>query len=268
MDSRELARLMRLDIVEVAHSDHSTHVGGSLSVADILAVLYADVMAHDPEHPDALNRDRLVMSKGHSSTALYSCLAHSGYITRDEALSQYEDGTRISGHVSHKVPGIEVSTGALGHGLPIACGMAYAAKLDGRKHRVFCILGDGELQEGTSWEASMCAERHGLANLTVIVDNNTIQSDASIDEVLGMRDVAGLLSPFGYELREVDGHVHDALRNALRPAETGAPVCVVAHTVKGKGASFAEGRQAFHSAKLNDAQYAQAIRELEACDEG
>lgn len=268
MDSVELARRMRLDIVEVAHSDHSTHVGGSLSVTDILAVMYADVMVHDPADPGMPERDRLVMSKGHSSTALYSCLAHAGYITREEALTQYADGSRISGHVSHKVPGIEVSTGALGHGLPIACGMAYAAKLDGRAHRVFCILGDGELQEGTTWEASLFAVHHGLSNLTVIVDSNRIQSDAPIDEVLGMRDVTALLAPFGYELREVDGHDHTALREALAPATGTAPVCVIAHTVKGKGVSFAEDTAAFHSAKLDDAHYEQAVRELGGTSDG
>lgn len=262
MDSVELARLMRLDCVEVAHSDHSTHVGGCLSVADILAVLYTSVLRHDPQNPSWEGRDRVIMGKGHSSTALYSCLAYLGYFPHDEVLTQYEDGSRISGHVSHKVPGIEVSTGALGHGLPIACGMALAAKMDGKDHRVVCILGDGEVQEGTTWEAALFATHHGLSNLTVIVDNNRIQSDGTLEGVLGMTDVPALFAPFGFELREVDGHDHEALREALRPATGTAPLLVVAHTVKGKGLSFAENQVAFHSTRLNDAQYEQALVEL------
>lgn len=262
MDSVELARLARLDCVEVAHSDHSTHVGGCLSVADILAVLYTDVLRHDPANPSWPERDRLVLGKGHSSTALYSCLGYLGYFPHEEVLTQYEDGSRISGHVSHKVPGIEVSTGALGHGLPIACGMALAAKMDGRDHRVVCILGDGEVQEGTTWEASLFAVHHELSNLTVIVDNNRIQSDGTLEGVLGMTDLPKLFEPFGYELREVDGHDHAALREALRPATGTAPVLVIAHTVKGKGLSFAEDNVAFHSTRLNDEQYERALEEL------
>lgn len=262
MDSVELARLMRLDCVEVAHSDHSTHVGGCMSVSDILAVLYADVMRHDPENPSWDARDRLILGKGHSSTALYSCLAYQGYFPHDEVLTQYEDGSRISGHVSHKVPGIEVSTGSLGHGLPMACGMALAAKMDGKDHRVFCVLGDGEVQEGSTWEASLFAVQHELSNLTVVIDNNRLQSDGTLSDVLGMSDVPKLFAPFGYELREVDGHDHAALREALRPATGEAPVLVVAHTVKGKGLSFAENNVAFHSTRLTDEMFEQALVEL------
>lgn len=263
MNSQQLAYNIKRDCLDMAHS-RKIHIGGCLSMSDILAVLYSDILKYDVNQPMMDDRDRLIISKGHSSTALYSVLTQLGFITREEYMTQYENGSHISGHVSHKVPGIEVSTGSLGHGFSIACGMALAAKKDNKNHHIYVILGDGEAQEGTIWEASLFAIHNKLDNLTVIIDHNKVQSEKSVKDTLGIDNFAVYLKNFGFNLSEVDGHNHEELKKAFDTHVDGKPKCIVAHTVKGKGVSFMEYNPKYHTNSINDEQYNQAIKELEA----
>lgn len=264
-DSRELATAIREDCITTAHGRYAVHLGGSLSMSDILAVLYAGVLRYDATHPDDPNRDRLVVSKGHCSTAVYAALAEVGFIQRSELPTQYHDGSRLSGHVSHHVEGVDVSTGSLGHGLPIACGMAHANKLNGSPIHTYVIVGDGELQEGTTWEAGMFASAHHLNNLTLIIDFNGLQSLSPTEEIVGNIRAAEHFRLLNWDVIEVDGHDHDLLRETFaRPTTGNRPKCVVAHTSKGKGVSFMEGVGKFHSTTISDDQFDAAMSELEA----
>jgi transketolase len=265
-NSKQMAARIRKYCVEIAHGPNAVHIGGSLSMTDILAVLFSDVLKHDPKNPKWEQRDRLIISKGHSCTAYYSALACAGYISEEELMTQYQNGSLISGHVSHHVNGVEISTGSLGHGLPIASGMALAAKNNGKDHRVYVIMGDGECEEGTTWEAALFAARYGLGNLTAIVDANTLQSADTTLNVLGLgRDnIARLFENAGWHVIKVDGHDHDELKKALSTSfNDNRPICVVALTTKGKGVSFMENNPMYHSNKLPDQLYEQALKELE-----
>jgi len=262
MDTKDFATRIRKLCVTVAHGSHNVHIGGSLSEADILAVLYNDVLNVNCDDPYKEDRDRLVLSKGHSCSGLYAALAVKGFIAEEEMLTQYQDGSRISGHISHHVPGIEISTGSLGHGMPIATGMAYAAKMDHKKHRVFTIVGDGECEEGSIYEAVNFAGKRHLNNLTCIVDLNKIQSGTRTDEFINREQIISMFKNAGWKLAECDGHDTEALKSVLLQNDTEQPFCVIAETVKGKGVSFMENNPAYHSNKLNDEQYRQAMEEL------
>ncbi|MBI5630395.1 MAG: transketolase [Elusimicrobia bacterium] len=261
----ELARFIRLTSVKMTHFASSAHVGGSLSMADLLAALYGGVLKVDPAKPKWKSRDRFILSKGHACAGLYAALARKGFFPVEWLETFYRNGGRLHGHSTHGVPGIEVSTGSLGHGLPIACGMALAAKRDRAKHRVFCLLSDGECDEGSTWEAALFAGHHGLDNLVAIVDYNKIQSLGRTKEVLDLDPFAKKWEGFRWAVREIDGHdlglIDETLRKA--PFEPGRPSCVVAHTVKGKGVSFMEDKLLWHYRNASAQEYNAAVVELE-----
>lgn len=247
--SRLLARAIREDAILMTSRAGSAHVGSCLSVADILAVLYSSVLSTNPADPADPTRDRLIFSKGHAGAALYAALAHSGYFPPEDLLAHCADGSRLSGHVSHVgVPGVDFSTGSLGHGLPVAAGMAKAAGRLAQPFRVFAVLSDGELDEGSVWEAAMFAAHHQLSSLCAIVDYNKIQSLTSTHATLDLEPLAEKWAAFGWTVHEVDGHDHSALEAALvAPKEhPGPPVCVIAHTTKGKGVPFMEDSVLWH----------------------
>ncbi len=243
----------------------ASHLGGSLSAADILAVLYWDVLHTNPANPAWHDRDRFILSKGHCCTSLYAALARRGFFALDELLTYGQDDTRLMAHASVTVPGVEFSTGSLGHGLPFAAGRALAAKRRNLAWRTFVLLSDGELDEGSNWEAFLFAPHHHLDNLVAIIDYNKIQSLGMVAEVLDLEPLAEKLRAFRWAVREVNGHDHDALRDALgtAPWETGRPSCVIAHTVKGKGVPFMENTLAWHYTSPDSEQLAAALRALD-----
>ncbi|MBZ5558480.1 MAG: transketolase [Acidobacteriia bacterium] len=265
-DFKELARHVRLTAVRMTHAAPSAHVGGSLSMADLLAVLYAGILRVDAANPMWEERDRFILSKGHACAGLYAVLSKRGFFPETWLESFYKDGGKLFGHATHTgVPGIEVSTGSLGHGLSIACGMALAARIDGRKHRVYCMLSDGECDEGSTWEAALFAGHHGLDNLVVIVDYNRIQSLGHTKDVLDLDPLAQKWRSFRWAAREVDGHDVRLIDETLQevPFEVGRPSCVIAHTVKGKGVSFMEDKLLWHYRNPSIEEYAAAVAELE-----
>jgi transketolase len=265
-DTVELARRIRRHAVEMTHLGKSSHVGSILSMADIIAVLYGQVMRVDPANPHWVGRDRFILSKGHAGAGVYAVLAECGFFPLEKLRTHYQDGSDLSGHVSHKgIPGVEFSTGSLGHGLPVANGMAKAAQLDGANHRVFVVLSDGECDEGSNWEAVLFAAHHNLSNLVVIVDFNKIQSLAPVAETLALEPFADKWFSFGWDVLEVDGHDHKALSSALSGRSDGErrPLCVLAHTTKGKGVSFMENSVLWHYRTPQGDEYAAACRELD-----
>ncbi len=263
---RELARRIRRHVLRMTHAAGAAHVGTSLSMAELLAVLYGGVLRIDPARPAWPDRDRFLLSKGHGSAGLYACLAERGFFPTAWLDSFCRDGSPLVGHVTHTgVPGVEVSTGALGHGLSIACGMAWSAQREGRAFRVFALLSDGECDEGAVWEAALFAGHQGLDNLVAIVDYNKIQSLGAVAEVLRLEPLGAKWTAFGFATREIDGHDPAAIGEALGavPFERGRPSCVVAHTVKGKGVSFMEGQLRWHYRSPDAGELARALDELE-----
>jgi transketolase len=266
------AARMRKDIVEMIAEAGSGHPGGSLSAADVVATLYfGDVMKHDPAIPDWPERDRFILSKGHAAPVLYAALAEAGYFGRDHLLTLRKLGSMLQGHPdSKKTPGVEVSTGSLGQGLSVASGLA--AGLRGGEHpepahddrTVFCLLGDGEIQEGQVWEAAMFAAHEKLANLVAIVDHNGLQIDGACSEVMCLGTVSAKFAAFDWHVTEVDGHDVEAVYAALMAAKayTGGPAMIVAHTIKGKGVSFMEGDAGWHGKAPSPEQVAAALVEL------
>jgi len=241
----------------------SSHVGAILSMADIVAVLYGSVMNIDPADPRKADRDRFLLSKGHAGAGVYAALAEVGFFPVENLRTHYQDGSKLSGHVSHKgIPGVEFSTGSLGHGLPVGTGMAYSAKLRGAGHRVFVLLGDGECDEGSNWESILFAAHHQLDNLVAIVDFNKIQSLASVSETLALEPFADKWRSFGWHVEEVDGHDHAKLRERLETSAPGKPTCVLAHTTKGKGVSFMEDSVLWHYRSPQGEELAAALQEL------
>lgn len=249
----------------MVHRANASHVGTCFSMSDLLAVLYADVLRLDPERPGWADRDRLILSKGHGCAALYAVLAERGFFPASWLDEYCRDGARLAGHASHHgVPGVEVSTGSLGHGLSLGCGMALAAARSGAPYRTFVILSDGECDEGSTWEAALFAPHHRLDNLVAVVDYNKMQSLGSVEEVLDLEPLGDKWSSFRWSVREIDGHDHDEIRHAFSsvPFEPGRPSAVVAHTVKGKGVSFMEGELAWHYKAPDEEQLAVALAEL------
>lgn len=271
---RELAQLMRCDIVRMLAEAGSGHPGGSLSAADIVATLYGAVMRHDPSRPRMPERDRFVLSKGHAAPVLYAALAEEGYFGREHLGTLRKLGSMLQGHPdSKKTPGVEVSTGSLGQGLAISNGIALGLRLDGMTEpTVYCLLGDGELQEGEVWEAAMFAPHHGLTNVVAIVDNNGLQIDGACSEVMCLGEIGRKFESFGWDAIACDGHDIEALTAALGGARAraeagGRPVVAVCATVKGKGVSYMEGRAEWHGTTPNAEQTAVALAEL-GCDPG
>jgi transketolase len=264
MISTELSDEICRCAIRMVHTANASHIGGALSMKDLLAVLYTGILRIRPDDPRWQERDRFILSKGHSCSALYAALAALGFFPIRELDSFGQNGSRLMAHVSHKVPGVEFSTGSLGHGLPFGCGKALAAKRQSQIWRVFVLLSDGELDEGSNWEAILFAPHHKLDNLVVIVDYNKIQSLGSVREVLDLNPLGTKFSAFGWATREIDGHNHDQIRAALCgiPWEPGKPSCLIAHTIKGKGISFMENQLAWHYKSPNAPQLQQALKEL------
>jgi transketolase len=228
-------------------------------------VLYGKFLRFDPERPDWVNRDRFVLSKGHACTALYAVLAETGYIPVSELESFYQNGSRLVGHATHKdMPGVEISSGSLGHGLPMSTGMALAAKRDDASYRIYCMVSDGECDEGSTWEAALFAPHHKLDNLVVIIDHNKIQSLGRVEDVIDLKPLARKWEAFGWGVREIDGHDFAAIDAAFTavPFESGKPSCIVAHTVKGKGVSFMEDKLLWHYRAARGDVLDQALAEL------
>jgi transketolase len=263
---RDLALRIRRHSLAMVHRVNASHIGSCFSIADILAVLYGQAMRVDPAHPHWVDRDRFVLSKGHAAAAVYAVLAERGFFPAEWLETYYRNDSPLAGHITHHgVPGVEVSTGSLGHGLSIACGMALAGKRRSMPYRVFALLSDGECDEGSTWEAAMFAPFHGLDNLVTIVDYNKIQSFGTVKEVLNLEPFADKWRAFGWSVRELDGHDIDGLGQtfAAIPFESSKPSLVLAHTVKGKGVSFMENQLAWHYRSPDAAQLATAIAELE-----
>jgi transketolase len=263
---RATARRIRRRDLQAVFEAGAGHIGGEMSVIDLLTALYFNVLSVDPREPRDPLRDRLVLSKGHTACALYVTLAERGFIPKDEIATFLKPMSRLNGHPDrNKVPGVETNTGPLGHGLPVAVGMATAAKLDGAAWRTFVITGDGEMQEGSNWEAIMAAAQFRLDNLTLIIDHNRLQQGARLAETNDLAPFAPKLQAFGWTVVEIDGHDMDEILDALSPARVvaGRPTCVVAHTNKGQGISFMSDRVEWHHKVPSPQQYEQALAELE-----
>lgn len=266
VELERIANQIRRRDIQAVFEAGAGHVGGEMSVIDILTALYFKVMSVDPSTPQAPNRDRFVLSKGHTANALYVVLAEKGFFPKDELHTFLKPMSRLNGHPNRtKVPGVETNTGPLGHGLPVAVGMATAAKLDKASWQTYVVTGDGEMQEGSNWEAIMAASQFGLDNLTLIIDHNRLQQGARLAETNNLAPFAPKLRAFGWSVSEIDGHDMAAICAALSPEtiETGKPRCIVAHTNKGQGISFMSDNVAWHHKVPNAAQYEQAIKELE-----
>ncbi len=265
-DLQKKANEVRRGIVTAVHSAKSGHPGGSLSAADILTYLYFEKMNIDPKDPRGADRDRFVLSKGHIAPALYSVLANRGYFPVEDLKTLRHTGSYLQGHPDMKhIPGVDMSSGSLGQGLSAAVGMALAGKLDKKSYRVYAMCGDGEIEEGQIWEASMFAAARKLDNLTVIIDNNNLQIDGTIEEVCSPYPIADKFEAFGFHVICIDGHDFDAIENAFAEAEKteGKPTAIVAKTTKGKGVSFMENQCGWHGKAPNDEEYAQAMKDLE-----
>jgi transketolase len=260
---REMAAAVRRDVVTMIDRAQMGHIGGDLSVTDILVTLFGAVLHVDPERPDRPDRDRFILSKGHCAGALYATLARCGFFPREELATFMAPLSMLNGHPDrNKVPGVETNTGPLGHGFPVAVGCALAAELREASWRTVVVLGDGELQEGSNWEAAMTASHYGLASMLAVVDRNRLQQGAPTEETKTLEPLAAKWSSFGWEVREVDGHDHGALIDAFRPSTTGRPVVAIAHTTKGKGVSFIENRVEWHHKVPDAEQVKAAIEEL------
>ena len=259
------AKDIRRDIIEEVYSANSGHPGGSLSIADIMAVLYFNELNIDEKNPRWEDRDRLVLSKGHCSPALYAALAERGYFDKENLKSFRKIDSNLQGHPDlNKVPGVDMTSGSLGQGLSVANGMAIAGRIDNKNYRVYCILGDGEIEEGQIWEAAMTANKYKLDNLCVIVDNNNLQIDGTIEEVMSPYPIDKKFESFGFNVINIDGHDYGQILDAFEVAKStkGKPTCIIAKTIKGKGISFMENKAEWHGKAPSEDEYEQAIETL------
>ena len=261
---RQLATKVRAHCLRMTHRGKSGHVGSMLSMAELLAVIYTRVLNVDPQDPDKPDRDRFVLSKGHGGAAVYAVLAELGFFPKDWMQGYYRDEGKLMGHISHHVPGVEFSTGSLGHGLPVAAGMALAAKAAGKKHRVICLVSDGDVDEGSTYEAMLFAAQHHLDNLTVVYDANKVQALGFVKDVIDLEPLSDRITATRWSVREIDGHDTEAIDDALQaiPFEEGKPSWITAHTIKCKGVSFKENTVSCHYGCVNDEELARALAEL------
>lgn len=266
MTSEQLSWKIRRHGIEMTHLSGGSHIGAILSVADIIGVLYNDIANVNPEDPKMPERDRIILSKGHAGASIYAALAEKGFFNTEELKTHYADGSRLSGHVSHKgVPGVEFSTGSLGHGLSVATGMALVAKKDNKKHRVFVVLGDGECNEGSVWEAAMFANHFKLNNLVAIVDHNKMASLDFCENSMKISPFKEKWQAFGWDVYDIDGHSHEELRCSLSQKDNSNPICIIANTIKGKGISFMENSILWHYRFPHEGEeYDTAVAELKA----
>ena len=262
-----IATDIRLGIIEAVFNAKSGHPGGALSSADILACLYFNELNIDPQNPNMENRDRFVLSKGHSCPGLYSALAHRGFFSTDLLKTFRHTDSTLQGHPDMKyIPGVDMSSGSLGQGFSCACGMALSAKISNKEYRTYAVIGDGESQEGQIWEAIMFAAHYKLDNLCLIIDNNGLQIDGNVKDVMNTMPYDTKLKSFGWNVIEIDGHNIDEILNAFKSAKEfkGAPTAIIAKTVKGKCVSFMENQAGWHGKAPNEAEYNQAVAELTA----
>jgi transketolase len=264
MTSKELSWRIRRLSLDMINRSHASHIGAIYSVADIIAVLYNDILHIDPKNPKIDTRDRFILSKGHAGVAVYIALAELGFFSTEKLETYYTDGSYLSGHISHHVPGIELSTGSLGHGICVGVGMAMAAKLDNKTHQVFVVLGDGECEEGSVWEAALFAYHFKLSNLVIIIDHNKLQSLDSCENTLSLGDLEEKWRSFGWTVERVNGHDHEMLRKHLQNSHKDKPLCIIADTIKGKGVSFMENEVLWHYRDPQDELYNIAVVELDA----
>ncbi len=262
--SENLATRIRIDVLNMVNKARSSHIAAAFSMADILAVLYSDILNFDVKNPALATRDRVILSKGHAGAGIYAVLAESGFFPKEDLATYCADGSKLSGHVSHcGVAGIELSTGSLGHGLPVAAGMAFALRMNKNPARVFVILGDGECNEGTTWESALFAAHNKLENLTVIVDRNKMQGLGNSEDIMSLEPFEDKWQSFNWETFRIDGHNHNALRDVFMLPPCRKPRCIIADTIKGRGVSFMENRLEWHYKPPVDDLYNQALRELE-----
>lgn len=269
LELKKTANQIRKGIVSAVHSAKAGHPGGSLSAADIFTYLYFEEMNVDPENPGMEDRDRFVLSKGHTAPGLYAALAYRGFFPVEDLVTLRRLGSYLQGHpCMNHMEGIDMSSGSLGQGISVAAGMALAAKMDHKTYRVYTLLGDGELQEGQVWEAAMFAGHHKLDHLVVIVDNNGLQIDGPVENVCSPYPIDKKFEAFQFHVVHADAHDFDSLREAFREAKNirGMPVAVIAHSIKGKGVSFMEGDAGWHGKAPNDMEYEAAMAELENTD--
>ena len=265
-DLQKIACKVRMGVIEGTYNAKSGHPGGSLSISDTLTYLYYDKMNVDPKNPENPDRDRFVLSKGHTAPALYSVLALKGFFPEAEIKSLRHIGALLQGHPCITIPGVDMSSGSLGQGISVACGMALAGKLDGKTYKVYTVLGDGEIEEGQVWEAAMFAGNNKLDNLVAVVDFNGLQIDGALSEVCSPEPIPEKFAAFGWHVITADAHDFDSLEAAFNEAETvcGQPTVIVIKSVKGKGVSFMENNVSWHGTAPNAEQYAQAVEELNA----
>lgn len=265
--SEQLAWQIRRHGLEMTHLSGGSHIGAIMSVADIIAVLYSDVMNYNPKEPEWDGRDRMILSKGHAGAAIYAALAESGFFEIEELKTHYANGSRLSGHVSHHLPGVDFSTGSLGHGLSAGAGMAYAIKKDNKKSRVFVVLGDGECDEGSVWEAALFANHYRLNNLVAIIDHNHMQSLDFCENTLELEEFGSKWKSFGWNVIEINGNNHDELKHAFARADSNEvkPTVIIANTIKGCGISFMENDILWHYRFPHSGwEYDMAVNELHA----
>jgi transketolase len=259
---RQLSVQCRKNVVQMIYDAKTGHIGGSLSSTDILVSLYFDIMNIDQKQPLWKNRDRFILSKGHSVEAYYSVLAMKGFFDPDELKKYCRFGSKLTGHPNRKVPGVEVNTGALGHGLPVGIGMALASKMDGAGYRVFVLMGDGEQAEGSVWEGAMAAANYNLDNLVGIIDRNRLQISGCTEDVMRLESLEDKWRSFGWKTVSINGHDFDELHKAFSTEHAGKPLMIIANTIKGKGVPFIENKAEWHHGILNEEQYTAALDEL------
>lgn len=263
--SVKFAKDIRKTILKMVFEAKASHVGGALSMADILAVLYSGVMNIDSKNPKWQDRDMFLLSKGHACTGLYATLALKGFFPLSELDTYSKNGSRLLSHTNHKVPGVELSTGSLGHALSVGCGLALSFKRKQNKRRVYCLLSDGELDEGSNWEAILFAPHHKLNNLIAIIDYNKIQSFGTVKEVLDLGSLKDKFESFGWNVLQIDGHNHEKIISAFEKAkmEINKPTIIIADTIKGKGVDFMENQLLWHYRSPSEEQYKDAINQIE-----
>ena len=265
MTTELFSKLIRLETLKMVYNTKGSHIGSALSYVDILSILYNEFLEFDPIKPMWDQRDRFILSKGHACSSLYACLAIKGFFSLNELKKYGKNNSNLMNHVSHKVPGIEFSTGSLGHGLPYAVGISKALKINGNKSKVFVLIGDGELAEGSNFEAMLFASHHNLDNLILIIDNNNLQSLTTINQTLNLYPLYDKFNSFGWDFLETDGHNLKLLRKSLNFFSedlNGKPKVIVCKTIKGKGVSFMENKVSWHYKSPNEKEFKEAIKEI------